>query len=133
MSEPQTSSTANTDGIVVEVQSQYLDEQSHPATRRFVFAYTITITNDGSEVVQLHSRHWIITDGTGRTEHVRGPGVVGHHPRLEPTESFVYRSYCPLPTPVGSMRGSFQMVRDDEQRFDAAIEAFTLATPYSLN
>jgi uncharacterized protein affecting Mg2+/Co2+ transport len=85
-----TSSSAETSGVLVEVQSFYLEEQSHPASRRFVFAYTITITNNGSEVVQLKTRHWIITDGLGDVDEVKGPGVVGEQPVLSPGESFRY-------------------------------------------
>lgn len=111
----------------------YLDEQSHPASRHFVFAYTITITNNGRDVVQLRSRHWIITDGAGEVEQVRGPGVVGEQPVLSPGESFRYTSGAILPTERGTMRGTYQMHRADGAQFDARIAPFLLERPYSLN
>jgi ApaG protein len=99
----------------------------------YFFAYRITITNVGDAPARLMSRHWIITDGSGRVEHVKGPGVVGEQPRLEPGAGFQYTSFCPLPTPVGTMEGSYQMVRDDGREFDAQIAPFTLAAPNALN
>jgi len=133
MSPPATSSSADTKGVLVEVQSFYLKEQSHPAQRHFVFAYTITITNNGSEVVQLRTRHWIITDGIGDVEEVKGPGVVGEQPVLSPGESFQYTSGAVLPTERGTMRGTYQMHRADGAQFDAEIAPFLLERPYSLN
>lgn len=133
MSTPSTSSSAETNGVLVEVQSFYLEEQSHPATRHFVFAYTITITNNGSEVVQLRSRHWIITNALGEVEEVEGPGVVGEQPVLSPGESFRYTSGAALPTERGTMRGTYQMHRADGAQFDATIAPFLLERPYSLN
>ena len=133
MSPPATSSSAETNGILVEVQSFYLEEQSHPAQRRFVFAYTITSTNKGSEVIQLRTRHWIITDGHGDVDEVKGPGVVGEQPVLSPGESFRYSSGAVLPTERGSMRGTYQMHRGDGAQFDAQIAPFLLERPYSLN
>jgi len=133
MSTPATSSAAETNGILVEVQSFFLEEQSQPAMRQFAFAYTITITNNGGEVVQLHSRHWIITDGVGEVEEVRGPGVVGEQPVLSPGQSFRYTSGAILPTERGTMRGTYQMHRADGARFDAKIATFLLERPYSLN
>ncbi|MDH3845658.1 MAG: Co2+/Mg2+ efflux protein ApaG, partial [Myxococcales bacterium] len=103
-----TSSSAETRGVLVEVQSYYLEEQSHPASRRFVFAYTITITNNGNEVVQLRSRRWIITDGLGDLEEVEGPGVVGEQPVLRYGESFRYTSGAILTTERGTMKGTYQ-------------------------
>jgi ApaG protein len=129
----ETTSSATTRGVLVQVRSQYLAEQSQPAIRRFVFAYEITITNNGSEVVQLHSRHWIITDGFGEVQEVKGPGVVGEQPILSPGESFRYTSGAILPTPRGTMRGTYQMHRGDGARFDAEIAEFLLERPYSLN
>jgi ApaG protein len=128
-----TSSSAETSGVLVEVQSFYLEEQSHPASRRFVFAYTITITNNGSEVVQLQTRHWIITDGLGDVDEVKGPGVVGEQPVLSPGESFRYTSGAVLPTERGTMHGTYQMHRADGAQFDARIAPFLLERPYSLN
>jgi len=133
MSPLATSSSAETSGVLVEVQSFYLEEQSHPASRRFVFAYTITITNNGSEVVQLQTRHWIITDGLGDVDEVKGPGVVGEQPVLSPGESFRYTSGAVLPTERGTMRGTYQMHRADGAQFDARIAPFLLERPYSLN
>jgi len=130
---PSTHSRAETNGVVVEVKSSYIADQSHPASRRFVFAYTITITNRGREVVQLRSRHWVITDGAGEVEEVRGPGVVGEQPVLSPGESFRYSSGAILPTERGTMRGSYQMRRGDGAQFDARIAPFLLERPYSLN
>lgn len=128
-----TSSSAETRGVLVEVQSFYMEEQSHPAQRHFVFAYTITITNNGSEAVQLQTRHWIITDGVGDVEEVKGPGVVGEQPILSPGESFRYSSGAVLPTERGTMRGTYQMHRADGAHFDAEIAPFLLERPYSLN
>jgi ApaG protein len=133
MSAPTTSSSAETNGVLVEVQSLYLEDQSQPANRRFVFAYQITITNNGSEVVQLETRHWIITDGLGDVEEVKGPGVVGEQPVLSPGESFRYTSGAVLPTERGTMRGTYQMHRADGAQFDARIAPFLLERPYSLN
>ena len=130
MSPPATSSSADTNGILVEVQSFYLEEQSHPAQRHFVFAYTITITNNGREVVQLRTRHWIISDGHGDVEEVKGPGVVGEQPVLSPGESFRYSSGAVLPTERGTMHGSYQMHRADGAMFDAEIAPFLLERPH---
>ena len=101
--------------------------------QRFVFAYTITITNHGSESVQLRSRHWIITDGLGDVEEVKGPGVVGEQPVLSPGEGFRYTSGAVLPTERGTMRGTYQMHRADGAQFDATIAPFLLERPHSLN
>jgi len=133
MSAPATSSSAETNGVLVEVQSLYLEDQSQPANRRFVFAYQITITNNGKEVVQLQSRRWIITDGLGDVEEVEGPGVVGEQPVLSPGESFRYTSGAVLPTERGTMHGTYQMHRADGAQFDAEIARFLLERPYSLN
>jgi len=119
--------------IAVDVETQYLPEQSDPAAERYFFAYSITITNVGSVAAQLISRHWIITDAEGKVEEVRGLGVVGHQPMLQPGESFEYTSSCPLPTPVGTMKGSYQMVAEDGTRFDAPISEFVLAMPRTLH
>ena len=133
MSLAQTTSSATTHGVLVQVRSQYLEEQSQPAMQRFVFAYEITITNNGTEVVQLHSRHWIITDALGEVQEVRGPGVVGEQPILSPGESFRYTSGAVLPTARGTMRGTYQMHRGDGARFDAENAEFLLERPFSLN
>ena len=126
-------SSALTEGVRVDVESRYVPEQSSPERGRYFFAYTVRISNDGSMPVQLLSRHWIISDARGRIEHVRGPGVVGQQPTLKPGEEFRYTSACPLNTPVGTMHGSFQMVPDGGEAFDAKIEPFRLARPGVLN
>jgi ApaG protein len=124
-------SVAVTEGVKVEVESEFLPERSSPARGEYLFAYTVRISNVGKETVQLLSRHWVITDGGGRIEEVRGPGVVGHQPVLAPGETFEYTSGCPLRTPDGIMHGSYQMVRDDGTTFDAEIAPFALEAPGS--
>jgi ApaG protein len=115
-----------TQGIEVEVKPEYLPAESAPEVPRFVFAYHITITNRGETEVQLMSRHWIITDGKGVVHEVQGPGVVGEQPKLKPGEFHKYSSFCPLPTPTGNMRGSFQMVNHLGAQFDVKIPLFFL-------
>lgn len=122
-----------TRGIRVEVRPDFLPNQSDPRSGLWMFAYHVRISNSGKETVQLVSRHWIITDATGRVEEVRGPGVVGEQPILGPGESFDYTSGCPLPTAMGTMHGSYQMVTQRGERFDAEIAPFTLAEPYAVN
>ena len=119
--------------IGVAVTTQYLPEQSEPEAERYFFAYTITVTNHGSVAAQLISRHWIITDAEGMVEEVRGLGVIGQQPLLKPGESFEYTSGCALATPVGTMRGSYQMVAEDGHQFEAPIAEFTLAMPRVLH
>ena len=126
-------SNAITNGIRVTVKSVYVPAQSLPAEKRYVFAYTVRIANEGTEIAQLRSRHWIITDGTGKVEEVRGPGVVGQQPVLRPGEHFEYTSGCVLETPRGNMRGTYQMHRPDGRTFDAEVATFVLAMPHSLN
>jgi ApaG protein len=126
-------SNAITNGIRVTVSSNYIPAQSAPKARRYVFAYTVRIANEGTEAAQLKSRHWIITDGNGKVEQVRGPGVVGEQPMLRPAEHFEYTSGCVLETPRGSMEGTYQMQRADGTEFDATIAPFALMLPYSLN
>jgi len=121
-----------TDGIRVRVQSQYLPEQSSPRDDRYVFAYTITISNEGAHTAQLRTRHWVITDARGVIEEVRGDGVVGEQPRLVPGDSFQYTSGCVLNTPIGTMHGTYRMWRDDGSYFDAVIAPFSLASPLSV-
>ncbi len=111
----------------------YVPEQSSPRSQRYVFAYTVKIHNEGTEGAQLRTRHWIITDGNGKVEEVRGPGVVGQQPLLRPGDHFEYTSGCVLTTPRGEMHGTYQMHRSDGSSFDATIAPFTLALPYSLN
>ena len=126
-------SSATTQGIKVTVRSEYVPEQSSPREQRYVFAYTVNISNEGESTAQLQSRHWIITDGLGKIEEVRGPGVVGQKPTLKPGDQFEYTSGCVLSTPRGEMRGTYQMHRPDGSSFDAAIAPFYLALPHSLN
>jgi ApaG protein len=128
-----TPSVAITHGIRVSVESQYVADQSSPRARRYVFAYTVRIQNEGNEPARLRSRHWIITDGDGRVEEVRGPGVVGQQPFLRPGEHFEYTSGCVLQTPRGQMHGTYQMVREGGETFDANIAPFDLMLPHSLN
>src|SRR6266568_6263977 len=117
-------SNAITKGIRVTASSVYVPAQSAPKARRYVFAYTVRISNEGTEMAQLRSRHWIITDGNGKVEQVRGPGVVGEQPTLRPGEHFEYTSGCVLETPRGSMHGTYKMVRADGTEFDATIAPF---------
>ena len=119
--------------IEVRARTQYLPEQSDIVQGRYVFAYTITITNRGSVPAQLVSRHWIITDADDKVQEVRGMGVIGEQPLLRPGESFEYTSGTAISTPVGTMRGSYQMVAEDGTRFDAPIPPFTLAMPRVLH
>jgi len=117
----------------VSVRPQYLDAHSNPQERHYVFAYTVTIRNTGEHAAQLISRHWIITDANNEVEEVEGDGVVGKQPRLAPGETFQYTSGCPLTTPIGSMRGSYQCVADDGTKFEAMIPEFVLAMPTALH
>jgi len=110
----------------VEVAPAYLAEQSAPEQGVFTFSYTITITNVGEVAAQLISRHWLITDSAGAVQEVKGLGVVGHQPLLQPGQSFQYTSGCRLPTPSGTMRGSYFFVADDGERFETEIEPFLL-------
>jgi ApaG protein len=126
-------SEATTKGVRVEVMAEYAPDQSHPKDDRWFFLYTITITNEGQDVVQLLSRHWLITNGTGQVKEVRGPGVVGEQPVLAPSESFTYTSGCPLDTSFGTMEGTYQMVTKSGVRFDAKIAPFTLSEPYTVH
>jgi ApaG protein len=126
-------SSVVTQGIRVTVSSAYVAEQSAPASKRYVFAYTVKIMNEGGEPAQLRTRHWIITDGNGKVEEVRGPGVIGQQPALKPGEEFEYTSGCVLQTARGEMRGTYQMQRPGGEMFDAVIAPFVLALPYTLN
>lgn len=119
--------------IQVETQPEFVADQSDPENDRYVFAYTITVRNIGSVPAQLISRHWIITDATDGVQEVRGLGVVGHQPLLKPGESFEYTSGCAIATPVGTMKGSYQMVAEDGTQFEAEIPEFTLAVPRILH
>ncbi|MFU8895288.1 MAG: Co2+/Mg2+ efflux protein ApaG [Gammaproteobacteria bacterium] len=119
--------------IRIEVETTYLDQQSNPDQGRYAFAYSITIRNEGEIPARLLSRHWIITDANGGIQEVRGAGVVGEQPLIRPGEGFRYTSGAVIPTPVGSMRGAYQMVDEAGQHFEAPIAAFTLARPGALH
>jgi ApaG protein len=119
--------------IRVQVATNYIDEQSEPDAGRYVFAYTITISNDGDVPARLMSRHWVITDANGKVQEVSGDGVVGEQPRLNPGEQFRYSSGAVLETPVGAMQGLYRMKADNGVKFDAPIAPFTLAVPGVLH
>jgi ApaG protein len=127
------SSEALTRGIRVRVRSFFVPERSSPEEGQWFFAYRVTISNEGGETAQLLSRHWIITDGDGQEQEVRGPGVVGEQPRIAPGGAFEYTSGCPLETPVGTMRGAYQMLTEGGVPFEAEIAAFTLAEAQTVN
>ena len=126
-------SEAVTNSVRVEVESQYAPEHSQPFQSQWFFYYTVRITNQSNETVQLVSRHWVITDGLEHVEEVKGPGVVGEQPILAPGESFKYSSWCPLKTPTGRMHGTYQMVRTGGGQFDIAIAPFALKAPYTVH
>ena len=119
--------------INVDVESTYLEEQSAPSEHRYVFAYTVTLRNAGQVPAKLMTRHWIITDANGRVQEVRGEGVVGEQPHLQPGQGFRYSSGAVRETPVGAMQGSYQMLGDDGAQFDAPIPVFRLAKPGLLH
>lgn len=123
-------SEAMTRGVHVRIRAQYAAEHSRPVQDQWFFSYTVQITNEGTEAVQLVSRHWIITDGEGRVEEVRGLGVVGQQPVLAPGQSFEYTSGCPLTTPYGEMKGAYQMVTAGGETFEVEIAPFVLCEPY---
>lgn len=126
-------SEAVTRGVRVHVTAKYSPSRSEPLRNRWFFFYTIKITNEGSETVQLVSRHWTITDGDNNLEEIKGLGVVGQQPTLELGESFEYTSGCPLSTPFGTMHGTYQMVTASGAEFDAEVAAFTLSEPYTVH
>jgi ApaG protein len=129
----ETTSTAVTQGVRVDVVAYFSSAHSNPATSRWFFLYTIRITNEGETTVQLLNRHWTIVDGTGHTEEVHGPGVVGEQPVLPPGQAFEYTSGCPLSTPFGSMAGVFEMQRSDGTGFEAEVALFQLMQPGSIH
>ncbi len=133
MSATATQSDVRSHGIRVQTESVFVGDQSDPRNHLYVFAYRITITNEGARPATLMSRHWVITDGIGQVDEVRGPGVVGEHPRLAPGESFEYTSGCPLRTRIGTMRGEYRMVEDDGSAFEAKIGPFALLHKAILN
>ena len=130
---PAATSEAITNNVRVEVESLYRADQSQPFQDHWVFQYTIRITNEGHETVQLLSRHWIITDASNHTDEVKGPGVVGEQPILVPGESFEYSSSCHLKTSTGVMRGTYQIVTEDGDHFDVEIAPFALHEPYTVH
>ena len=119
--------------IVVTVTPQYLADQSEPNNEHFLFAYKVVIRNNGNQAAQLVSRHWIIADGAQNTQEVRGLGVVGKQPLIAPGQSFEYSSACPLPTPIGTMKGEFHFVGENGVPFDVPITEFVLAIPRTLH
>jgi ApaG protein len=119
--------------FTVSVRPQFMPDHSQPDEQNFMFAYTVTIRNTGEAPAQLISRHWIITDANSKIEEVKGLGVVGEQPTLQPGQAFEYTSGCPLATPVGSMRGTYQCVGDDGTRFEATIPEFVLSMPRTLH
>ena len=123
---------ATTRDIRVRVRAEYQDEQSTPDEGYYFWTYTVEIANEGEETVQLKSRIWRITNALGKTEEVRGPGVVGQTPKIPPGQEFTYTSGCPLSTPSGIMVGSYQMEDEDGQMFDVAIPAFSLDSPFAV-
>ena len=126
-------SEATTRGIRVEVEARYVPERSAPDRSQYFFAYRVRISNVGDEAAQLVSRKWLITDGDGKEQVVEGAGVVGEQPLLAPGASFEYTSFCPLPTPYGTMHGTYRMVTPSGAQFEATIAPFTLALPHSVN
>ena len=126
-------SEAVTQGVRVQVTARYSPGRSQPLRNQWFFLYTVEVMNEGPETVQLISRHWIITDADNNVEEVRGPGVVGQQPVLEPGESFEYTSGCPLPTPFGLMHGTYQMLTTSGDSFDVEIAPFALSEPYTIH
>jgi ApaG protein len=128
MSTPEMSDIT-THGVRVGASAFFLPAESEPDQKKFIFGYNIVIVNGGDAPAKLVSRHWLIIDANGKEEHVRGPGVVGQTPRLEPGQAFKYQSFCPLKTPWGTMEGSYQFKRDDGSTFDVGIGRFYLSMP----
>lgn len=126
-------SESTTRGIRIRVRSTFIAERSDPDENHWFFIYNVEISNVGEETAQLISRHWIITDANGAVQEVKGPGVVGKQPILQPGESFEYTSACPLETAFGTMHGSYQMVTREGEQFDAAIAPFSLGEPNAIN
>lgn len=126
-------SICETQGVKVTARPSFLIDQSQPDRNKWVWSYEITVINAGEEPIQLVDRHWVITDAGGEVEEVRGEGVIGQRPVIEPGDSFSYQSFCPLATDYGFMRGSFGMVKPDGSRFEAAVAPFVLLTLAQLN
>lgn len=125
--------TDSTNKINVEIVPAYIADQSDPSNDHYVFAYTVTIRNEGNKPARLLTRHWVITDGDGQVQEVHGEGVIGEQPRLSPGEYFEYTSGTFMNTPVGTMHGSYQMITDAGETFEAEIPNFTLAVPNTLH
>lgn len=123
----------NINKINIKVAPAYMKEQSDPLNNRYVFSYTVTIRNDGDQPARLLTRHWVITDGDGQVQEVQGDGVIGEQPYLQPGEGFQYTSGTFMNTPVGTMHGSYQMIADNGDKFDAEIPSFTLSVPNVLH
>ena len=123
----------STNKINIEILPAYIAEQSDPSNDHYVFSYTVTIRNEGKKPARLLTRHWVITDGDGQVQEVRGEGVIGEQPHLAPGEYFKYTSGTFMNTPVGTMRGSYQMITDSGETFEADIPHFTLAAPNTLH
>ena len=126
-------SEAVTDNVRVTVQSTFVAARSNPVESYFFFAYRVSIKNEGSRAVKLLARHWIITDGFGKVEHVKGSGVVGEQPLLTEGQTFTYTSACPLPTPTGQMRGTYAMLREDGTQLSVEVAPFELTANASLH
>ena len=126
-------SEATTRGVTVSVVSEYAPDQSRPSDNQWFFLYTITISNGGDETIQILSRHWIITDSNSRVEEVKGPGVVGQQPIIEPGEQFTYTSGCSISTSFGTMEGTYQVITGRGEQFDVEIARFTLSEPYTVH
>lgn len=126
-------SDTKTRDLRITVRPEFVDAQSDMSAEQYLFAYHVTLSNEGAEKLQVISRHWIITDGNGEVEEVRGPGLVGETPILLAGESFEYSSACPLKTPIGTMEGSFQVICEDGSAYPARIDPFLLAKPGSLH
>jgi ApaG protein len=122
-----------TEGVRVTVKPAFWPERSSPEQNQWAFTYAVTVVNEGTRAATLRARHWVITDASGRVEEVRGEGVVGKQPRLEPGERFEYTSWAMLKTPFGSMHGEYVMERTDGSRFEAKIAEFALTQPHALN
>jgi ApaG protein len=127
------SSEAVTNNVRVEVESQYAPDHSQPFEQHWFFHYTVRITNEGEDTVQLISRHWFVADAAGHTDEYQGPGVVGEQPVLVPGESFTYTSGCTIKTANGVMRGTFAMISESGEHFDVEIAPFALQEPYTIH
>ena len=126
-------SEAITEGVRVNVESMYLRRHSKPERNHYVFIYVVKITNESDDTVQLLDRHWVITDGYGESEEVKGPGVIGETPKILPGQSHTYHSFCPLSTPFGTMGGHYGMINEVGERFKVEVGLFNLIVPEEVN